>query len=185
MPIIQGPWKRVCEVKVTPYDEVLSRNTWFERLADGTLVVFPAYPEQRGESFEAPVPMCEERSSYHDTLEKQKRAGIQIRAITIALDSRGMDGPEVDEALGVVEPTVDLWETGELVPTHEQVRRLATLTSYPIGFFYRKHPEHMGVTFMCGDDGGLMVNGEFHPFDPCPHCGGSGKNTDTVRKEYS
>lgn len=74
--------------------------------------------------------------------------------ITHALDNAGpamerLEGPEVDRALGVEEPTVDLWETGELVPTDEQVRRLAVLTGWPVGWFYQPPlPEYERV-FIC------------------------------------
>lgn len=42
--------------------------------------------------------------------------------ITIALDICDLYGPEVDEALGGEEPMVDEWETGERIPTSEQMR---------------------------------------------------------------
>lgn len=60
--------------------------------------------------------------------------------ITLALDSRGLDGPEVDEALGVPEPTVDEWEAGRLRPTETELLRLATLTHYPPHFFSDPEP---------------------------------------------
>lgn len=47
--------------------------------------------------------------------------------ITMALDAKGLDGPEVDIACGTAEPDVDLWEAGVLYPTWEQVLKLATL----------------------------------------------------------
>ena len=73
-------------------------------------------------------------------------------AITCALDSRGFDGPEVDEALGVndaLDTVVDAWEAGTLVPTSDDVRRLAMLTGYSPHFFYRPAPEAERV-FICG-----------------------------------
>lgn len=54
----------------------------------------------------------------------------------MALDSCGLEGPEVDVACGGVEPMVDEWETGERVPTPEQMELLADLTQYPVAFFY-------------------------------------------------
>lgn len=57
--------------------------------------------------------------------------------ITTALNSRGLYGPEVDAACGVEEPAVDLWEKGKLYPTWEQLRLLAGITGYPIGYFSR------------------------------------------------
>jgi hypothetical protein len=57
------------------------------------------------------------------------RAGeLRPYRITIALDARGLYGPEVDEACGAAEPDVDLWEAGKLYPTWEQVLLLAKLT---------------------------------------------------------
>lgn len=55
--------------------------------------------------------------------------------ITLALDSRRLDGPEVDEACGVKEPAVDRWERGTLYPTWEQLCLLAVLTGFPVAFF--------------------------------------------------
>lgn len=56
--------------------------------------------------------------------------------ITMALDLRGLDGPEVDTACGAVEPAVDMWECGVEVPTGEQVKLLAELTGFPVRYFY-------------------------------------------------
>jgi len=57
--------------------------------------------------------------------------------ITHALDALRLYGPEVDEALGVREPTVDLWESGDLIPTAAQIKRLALVTQYAEEFFYK------------------------------------------------
>lgn len=73
--------------------------------------------------------------------------------ITMALDFRGLYGPEVDHALGVEEPTVDLWEAGLIVPTREQVHRLAGLTGFPWRFFYQPEPPPIVGGFICGGDG--------------------------------
>lgn len=68
--------------------------------------------------------------------------------ITMALGDRY--GPEVDHACGVEEPAVDQWETGERIPTPEQIELLARYTDYPVDFFYRAAPEPMrGTAFMC------------------------------------
>jgi transcriptional regulator with XRE-family HTH domain len=56
--------------------------------------------------------------------------------ITAALNLRELYGPEVDRACGVAEPAVDMWESGELVPTDEQVAALAELTRMPVDYFY-------------------------------------------------
>lgn len=73
--------------------------------------------------------------------------------ITMALDIRGLDGPEVDEACGTAEPYVDLWECGLEVPTAEQVRLLAELTDFPVVWFYQPIPAGPllgGPIFICG-----------------------------------
>jgi hypothetical protein len=57
--------------------------------------------------------------------------------ITIALDFRGLEGPEVDAACGGAEPDVDMWELGLAVPAPEQVVKLAELTGFPGAFFYQ------------------------------------------------
>lgn len=56
--------------------------------------------------------------------------------ITLALDVGGHEGPQVDTACGAAEPAVDLWECGVEVPTPEQLRLLAALTGYPVGYFF-------------------------------------------------
>lgn len=56
--------------------------------------------------------------------------------ITLALDAGGHEGPQVDTACGATEPAVDLWECGVEVPTPDQIRLLATLTGFPVGFFF-------------------------------------------------
>lgn len=73
--------------------------------------------------------------------------------ITTALDAAGLWGSEVDRACGVEEPAVDLWESGELVPTRDQVESLAKLTGFPPAFFYRDSPARIGPMWLCGDDG--------------------------------
>ena len=47
-----------------------------------------------------------------------------------------LEGPGVDEFCGVQEPTVDLWETGEVIPSDEELAALAELTGYPVEFFF-------------------------------------------------
>lgn len=55
--------------------------------------------------------------------------------ITLALNARGLYGPEVDRACGVEEPAVDEWEAGRAYPTFDQLLALATLTEYPVWSF--------------------------------------------------
>lgn len=73
--------------------------------------------------------------------------------ITAALDMAGLYGPEVDTALGGQEPMVDEWESGERIPTGEQVHALARLTGFPVTFFYMPAPNMPGAIVLCGDDG--------------------------------
>lgn len=73
--------------------------------------------------------------------------------ITAALNICDLYGPEVDEALGGQEPMVDEWETGECIPTKEQVHALARLTGWPVTFFYLPPPPPMPGAILCGDDG--------------------------------
>jgi len=58
--------------------------------------------------------------------------------ITIALDAKRLYGPEVDEACGVAEPGVDMWEEGTLYPTFEQLCALAKLTGKTPGYFMNR-----------------------------------------------
>jgi hypothetical protein len=60
----------------------------------------------------------------------------EVTRISVALDAAGLWGPEVDEALGAAEPAVDLWESGDLEPSVEDVGRLSTLTGFPPAYFY-------------------------------------------------
>lgn len=69
--------------------------------------------------------------------------------ITAALDIEGLYGPEVDRALGGEEPMVDEWETGEQIPTREQIEALARLTGWPVKFFYLPPPPKLPL-FTCG-----------------------------------
>lgn len=64
--------------------------------------------------------------------------------ITLALDILKLDGPDVDAACGVQEPTVDRWEQGRVYPTWEQLCRLAVLTGFAVGFF-TEPAEHLGL----------------------------------------
>lgn len=79
--------------------------------------------------------------------------------ITMALDWADLYGPEVDRALGVEEPTVDMWEAGLLVPTREQVARLAVLTGVRPGFFYQPAPEPVSGLIVCTAGGCEYVTG--------------------------
>lgn len=84
--------------------------------------------------------------------------------ITAALDAAGLWGPEVDHACGVEEPTVDLWETGELVPTPDQVRALATLCGVTPSMFYGDYEPV--PTWLCGSDGCKYIDPRPKPSEP-------------------
>lgn len=58
--------------------------------------------------------------------------------ITVALDMADLFGPEADATLGVTEPTVDLWELGDLVPTDAQLADLAARAGLLVEWFYRE-----------------------------------------------
>lgn len=89
-------------------------------------------------------------------LERERSTTPVPARIKYALDARKLDGPEVDVACGAVEPAVDRWETGEEVPTGEQVQLLAALTGFPVEFFYAPVEAGTVRTLMCGR-GGLTV----------------------------
>ena len=68
--------------------------------------------------------------------------------ITAALDMAGLHGPEADLTLGVVEPAVDMWESGARIPTDEQLARLAELAGVLVEWFYLPAPDPF-VGFVC------------------------------------
>jgi transcriptional regulator with XRE-family HTH domain len=70
--------------------------------------------------------------------------------ITMWLDYRRLDGPEVDAACGVAEPTVDLWEAGRVYPTWEQLTALAKLCQVAVWKFTEDPLIEPGAVFICG-----------------------------------
>lgn len=101
----------------------------------------PAAPASRARELAA-AQADDQRRRYSAAVSMQEterllREGRPVPArITMALDLRGLDGPEVDTACGAAEPAVDLWECGVEVPTADQVRLLAALTGFPVRYFY-------------------------------------------------
>ena len=93
----------------------------------------------------------------HDAqLEADHRAGTLApnpARITLLLDMHSLEGPEVDAACGAVEPAVDLWEAGLLIPSWEQVVLLARLVGVQPAFLYRDDIPDMGDGWICGRDG--------------------------------
>lgn len=100
-----------------------------------------------------------QRGSYAAALARQEsdrliaaRKIVPAR-ITLALDLRGLEGPEVDAACGAAEPDVDMWELGLAVPSPEQVAKLSELTGFPVAYFYRPvkpGPLPGSPLFVCG-----------------------------------
>jgi hypothetical protein len=86
-------------------------------------------------------------------------ATIVPARITLALDARGLYGPEVDDQVGTYEGNpegdVDAWELGEAVPKRWQVLLLAELTGMLASFFYRplESWETEGLMWVCGRSG--------------------------------
>lgn len=112
-------------------------------------------------------------TAYEDARAARERVPYPER-ITAALDMADLYGPEVDEALGGEEPMVDEWETGERVPTVEQVRALARLTDVHEDYFYREPTDLGGPIFLCQRSG----RGKGCRVVTDPHAGGP-----TVRAE--
>ncbi|HET9656674.1 MAG TPA: hypothetical protein VFP72_15065, partial [Kineosporiaceae bacterium] len=73
--------------------------------------------------------------------------------ITSALNRADLYGPDVDVALGGVEPMVDEWETGASVPTWPQLLKLAEMTGVAVGWFFKEPPESPSHGFICQRSG--------------------------------
>ena len=86
--------------------------------------------------------------------------------ITAALDMCDLYGPEVDRALGGEEPMVDEWETGERIPTQEQVEALSRLTGWPVKFFYLPPPPKLPLFLCSATDGWHWLDTETIPDAP-------------------
>ena len=137
--VVRGPWAdRKVRQSIGP-----GTGRWWHRDEAGALWV--SLPN--GPVVKAPLPMADLTQPTGDRPPTPSR-------ITMALDARGFDGPEVDEALGVADAfdtVVDSWEAGTVVPTVDEVRRLATLTGLLPPWFYRPDPPERGPGFMCGE----------------------------------
>jgi hypothetical protein len=95
-------------------------------------------------------------NEWHDPRHPHQRwAGtVDPRRITIALDALGLDGPEVDEALGVhnaLDTVVDSWEAGDTAPTLSELRRLCTLTGKILAWFFGATPLSPTSGWACGN----------------------------------
>jgi hypothetical protein len=134
--VIRGPWGWA---PVKQADRV-QLDRWCERLPNGRLQVLT----DTGWHL-APIPPAKLTGPLPDRSPNRDR-------ITVALDLRRMYGPEVDEALGVADAfdtVVDGWEDGTVVPTHDDIRRLAHLTGMLPAWFYAGTLPVMGHAFHC------------------------------------
>ena len=85
--------------------------------------------------------------------EREYRAGRLFphpSRITIALDARGLYGPEVDAACHAEEPAVDMWEAGDAVPSWDQLVALADLCGVTPSYFLRGEPPAPMDSWICG-----------------------------------
>lgn len=83
-----------------------------------------------------------ERRAEDDRIAREKwAAGMVVpHNITLALDTLGLEGPEVDLACNAREPEVDMWEAGKLYPRWDQLVALAELTERTPRFFVDARP---------------------------------------------
>jgi len=129
-----------------PEQEALHRRVWRAQPGARALAAEQARREQAG--YQAALTRQE--------TERLIRDGRVVPArITIALDLCGLEGPGVDTACGAAEPDVDMWELGLAVPEPGQVVKLAKLTGFGVGYFYRPIPPGPLVEgiIMCGRGG--------------------------------
>lgn len=138
MSVTHGPWSG------PPIKQPAPRpGYWFHRDEHGALWVW--LPDRPGWK---PTPV--ELAAIDEPL--PDRPANRDR-ITCALDLRSMEGPEVDEALGVADAfdtVVDSWEDGTGLPSHDDIRRLATLTGMLPSWFYAGTLGRMDGFFYCG-----------------------------------
>lgn len=94
--------------------------------------------------------------------------------ITLAMNLRGVDGPDVDVHCGTFEGNpagdVDAWEAGTAVPSADQVRLMAGYVDFPVPWFYRPMKPgplianaagEPGWVFMCGPGGCTVVRSDW------------------------
>ena len=150
--IVDGPWSGPPVVQDPPR---LTPDRWWDRLDNGSLLVLCRGARHRGERYQiAPVAEWHPREGEGSAANAIPRRAPNRDRISTALDMRGLYGPEVDEALGVADvfdTVVDAWETGDLVPTESEIRRLSMLTGMPPAWFYRGTLPVADHVFICGD----------------------------------
>lgn len=127
-------WSYVWDGKIPKFDK--NGHQWTER----TYVPRPApVPEWEILEWEDRLPICDPDPGH----------------ISLALDSCGLYGPEVDEALGVadaLDTVVDSWEDGSATPTRPELLRLATLTGYAPQWFLAGPLPELSHVFICEGD---------------------------------
>lgn len=152
MTVVQGPWGSQPIIQDPPR---LTPVPWWERLDDGRLLVLCAGARAHNERYQI-APITEWRPSRHTGTAANvipDRSPNRDR-ITVALDLRGLYGPEVDEALGVADAfdtVVDSWEAGDLIPTESDIRRLSMLTGMLPAWFYMGTLPTLSNVSMCGN----------------------------------
>lgn len=139
------PFRRSVPERLPPAQEALSDRV--RRAAPGARALAAAQAAASREGYMTAV--------FRQRDERLIASGRVVPArITMALDSCGLDGPDVDAACGAAEPDVDMWELALAVPSHDQVEKLAALTGFTAAWFYmplEPGPMQGGTTFICGD----------------------------------
>ena len=110
----------------------------------------PRWPGSGQRSRRAETDTVEGQALRHDEVAYAawRRGEVNPAALTMALDLRGLYGPQVDHACGVEEPAVDQWEAAALYPSWEQLQALAVLTEFDVRFFVKPvAPQPAG--FLC------------------------------------
>lgn len=92
----------------------------------------------------------QDQARTHATHRTWAAGRVRPDLITTWLDHRGLDGPGVDTACGVTEPTVDLWEAGWVYPTWDQLQALARLCQVPVWRFTDHRAGLPDRIFLCG-----------------------------------
>lgn len=153
--VILGPWAGPPTRQDPPR---LNETRWWERLDDGRLLVLCRGAHLHRDRYQiAPINEWHPRPGEATPTNVIPDRAINRDRITVALDYRGLYGPEVDEALGVADAfdtVVDSWETpGGAVPTETELRRLCMLTGFLPAFFYRGSLPTVDQPMICGAEG--------------------------------
>lgn len=71
--------------------------------------------------------------------------GFSPSRLQLARQRRGLKVPELGEAVGVSSREVRLWESGEVLPSHQVLARVAHLLAFPMAFFAAGAVDPIGV----------------------------------------